>query len=89
MKALSESTYCSVTDVPDSLPLPHPAGPVSLRVFDNNADVGPGEPVPDPVLVLEMAAGRLVFPRPRDAAALGRTPDWAKPLVEAAISNNR
>jgi len=45
--------------------------------------------VPDPVLVLDIAAGTLVFPRPDDAAALARTPDWAKPVVEAAIARGR
>jgi predicted ABC-type ATPase len=63
--------------------MPHLA---SLRVYDNSAEVGPGEAVPDPVLVLDMAAGRLVHPKPEDAPALARTPDWAKPLVEAAIA---
>jgi hypothetical protein len=63
--------------------MPHPA---SLRLYDNSADVGPGEPVPDPVLVLGMVAGTLVFPKADDAAALARTPEWATPLVEAAIA---
>jgi predicted ABC-type ATPase len=65
--------------------MPHLA---SLRVYDNSAEVGPGQPVPDPVLVLEMAAGALVFPRTDDAAALAATPDWARPLVEAAIAKS-
>ena len=62
--------------------MPHLA---SLRVYDNSTDVGPGDPVPDPRLVLELADGTPVFPKADDAAALARTPDWAKPLVEAAI----
>ena len=56
-----------------------------LRVYDNSVTVGVGEPVPDPVLVLEMADGTVVFPRDDDALALARTPAWAKPLVEAAL----
>lgn len=42
--------------------------------------------MPDPVLVLEMVHGRVLWPSPGDAKALGRTPDGAKPLVEAALS---
>lgn len=62
--------------------MPHLA---SLRVYDNSAEVGPGEPVPDPILALEMSNGALVFPEVDDVDALGRAPDWAKPLIEAAI----
>lgn len=55
-----------------------------LRVYDNSVDVGPGEAVPDPVLVLEVVNGELSWPTSR--AALRATPDWAKPLVEAALA---
>jgi predicted ABC-type ATPase len=57
-----------------------------LRVYDNSVDVAPGAAIPDPVLVLEMRGGRLMWPGRNDAAALARTPGWAKPLVEAAMS---
>jgi predicted ABC-type ATPase len=63
--------------------MPHVA---RVRVYDNSVEVGPGESVPDPVLVLEIERGRIVFPRPDDPVALAATPDWAKPLVEAAIA---
>ena len=33
-----------------------------------------------------MSDGAVEFPNAADAAALGRTSDWAKPLVEAAMS---
>lgn len=56
-----------------------------LRVYDNSVDVAPGEPIPDPVLVLEMTDGRLMWPAADDVPALQRTPDWAKPLLEAAL----
>lgn len=56
-----------------------------LQVYDNSAEVVPGEAVPDPVLVLEMEAGRLVWPDPSDGTALRNTPEWAKALMEAAI----
>ena len=62
--------------------MPHLA---SVRVYDNSQDVAPGEPVPDPVLVLEMTAGAVVFPDAADGRTLGRTPEWAKPIVEAAM----
>jgi predicted ABC-type ATPase len=57
-----------------------------LRVFDNSREAAPGEAVPDPVPVLEMQAGKVISPSPGDAAALSRTPDWARPIVEAALS---
>lgn len=56
-----------------------------LQVFDNSAEAAPGEEIPDPVLLLEMIGGRLVFPAADDAAALEATPDWARPIVQAAI----
>lgn len=55
-----------------------------LQVYDNSAEAGVGEAVPDPVLVAEMESGTLVWPM--DLESLGSTPDWAKPLVEAALS---
>jgi predicted ABC-type ATPase len=61
--------------------LPHLA---HLQVYDNSAEAAPGSPVPDPVLVAEMRGGRLVAPT--TLAGLQRTPDWAKPLLEAALS---
>lgn len=57
-----------------------------LQVYDNSADVPAGAPVPDPVLVLEMEHGRMAWPSPGDIKAFSRTPNWAKPLVEAALS---
>jgi predicted ABC-type ATPase len=56
-----------------------------LQVYDNSTEVDAGSPIPDPVLVLEMQDGRLVWPAPGDVDALRRTPDWAKPLMEAAL----
>lgn len=56
-----------------------------LQVYDNSAEAAPGRPIPDPVLVLEMRGGRLMRPSPDDVGALARTPEWAKPLVEAAM----
>jgi predicted ABC-type ATPase len=58
-----------------------------LQVYDNSVEVDAGSPIPDPVLVLEMEEGRLVWPAPDDVDALRRTPDWAKPLMEAALTS--
>lgn len=56
-----------------------------LQVYDNSAGVAAGESIPDPILVLEMQRGRLHWPAASDSDALRRTPDWAKPLLEAAF----
>ncbi len=63
--------------------MPHLA---HLVVYDNSTEAAIGDPIPDPVLVLALADRRLVYPAADDAAALGRTPEWAKALVEAAFS---
>lgn len=62
--------------------LPHLA---RLQVFDNSAAAAPGEPVPDPRLVMEMAGGRLLWPAADDARALAATPAWARPILQAAL----
>jgi len=52
-----------------------------LRVYDNSAEADPAEGHrPKPVLVLEMQRGKITAP-----ADLSKTPDWAKPIVAAAI----
>lgn len=63
--------------------MPHLA---HLQVYDNSAEAAPGEPIPDPRLLLELRRGRLTHPRADDAQALRATPQWAKPLIEAALS---
>ncbi|MFT4197731.1 MAG: hypothetical protein QM601_07470 [Pseudoxanthomonas sp.] len=55
-----------------------------LRVLDNSADAEPGRPVAAPRLLLQMEAGKIVFPT--DVETLQRTPDWAKPILGAALS---
>ncbi|MBB1060592.1 AAA family ATPase [Marilutibacter spongiae] len=54
-----------------------------LLVFDNSVEAAPGEAIPDPLKVAEMRSGRLVWPT--TLRALRQTPDWAKPLLEAAM----
>lgn len=55
-----------------------------LQVYDNSRDAAPGTPVPDPRLLLQMEEGRIAWPT--DADSLRATPDWAKPILEAALS---
>lgn len=54
-----------------------------LQVYDNSADAAPGKAISDPVLIAEMIAGKLTSPTA--PASLQRTPQWAKPLLEAAL----
>ncbi|MEO8546357.1 MAG: AAA family ATPase [Burkholderiaceae bacterium] len=55
-----------------------------LQVYDNSAQVEAGEVVADPLLVAEMRRGKLTWPTTLEA--LRATPQWAKPLLEAALS---
>src|SRR5690606_34103181 len=52
-----------------------------LRVYDNSAEADPakGKP-PRPVLLLEMRQRKITAP-----ADLTQTPDWAQPIIAAAI----
>lgn len=56
-----------------------------LQVFDNSAEAAPGEGVPDPLLVMELADGRLQYPERHDLQALSGTPGWARPVLQAAF----
>lgn len=60
-----------------------------LRVYDNSASVGRGEPIPDPILVLEMIGGAVTRPEEDDPAALAAVPGWARAVVEAAFTLSR
>ncbi len=58
--------------------LPHLA---ALRLYDNSADADPAAgKTPAPKLVMHMARGKIVNSRD-----LARTPNWAKPIVAAAL----
>jgi predicted ABC-type ATPase len=53
-----------------------------LRVYDNSAEADPhAGKAPEPVLVLHTAGGRVVA-----TCDLALTPEWAKPIVAAALS---
>ena len=56
-----------------------------LQVFDNSRSVEAGHEVPDPALVLEIEARRVVFPDILSAEALAAVPAWAQSILEAAI----
>ena len=55
-----------------------------LQVYDNSRDAAPGTPVADPRRLQQMEGGRIAWPT--DADTLRATPDWAKPILEAALS---
>jgi predicted ABC-type ATPase len=55
-----------------------------LRVYDNSADADPAAGhTPSPILVLHVEKGKILNPR-----ALPRTPNWAKPIVAAALKSS-
>jgi len=62
--------------------MPHVA---YIKVYDNTAEAAADGTVPDPVLVLEMENGQVVWPAPDDLKALQRVPEWTKPILEAAL----
>jgi predicted ABC-type ATPase len=52
-----------------------------LRVYDNSKDADPAEGLkPEPILLLEMKRGKITAP-----ADLSGAPEWAKPVIAAAI----
>lgn len=56
----------------------------ALRVYDNSADADPVKGLaPAPRLILSMARGKIL-----DSTDFARAPDWAKPIVAAAIKLN-
>lgn len=62
--------------------MPHVA---HLQVYDNSTEAAARGAIPDPMLVLEMEDGRIVFPARDDVEALKSTPAWARPILEAAL----
>lgn len=56
-------------------------GLTGLRVYDNSADADPAAGhIPSPILLLHMTKGRIL-----NNTGLAETPNWAKPIVEAAL----
>jgi hypothetical protein len=62
--------------------MPHVA---YIKVYDNSAEAAADGTVPDPVLVLDMENGQVISPAPDNLKALQRTPEWTKPILEAAL----
>lgn len=62
--------------------MPHAA---SIEVYDNSTEAAPDGTVPDPLLVLEVEDGRVISPAPNDLDALRHAPEWARPILEAAL----
>ncbi|HEX7386559.1 MAG TPA: AAA family ATPase [Castellaniella sp.] len=54
-----------------------------LRVYDNSRDAVGGRLAVEPALVLNVVQGEILYPC--SAHEIARTPDWAKPIVEAAF----
>lgn len=57
--------------------LPHLA---ELMVWDNSAETNFATTAPAPILLLHLRAGKILAPK-----NLAATPDWAKPIVAAAL----
>lgn len=57
-----------------------------LRMFDNSVDAATGDPIPDPLLVLDVRDGRVMYPKASDRPSLHQVPRWSRPIVEAALS---
>lgn len=57
-----------------------------LQVFDNSAPADHDGNIPDPVLVLELRQGRILFPDASNREELAATPRWARPIVQAALN---
>jgi len=55
----------------------------SLNVYDNSAEASPDGIAPDPKLLLMFCEGELVYPK--TPKQLAQTPDWAKPIMMAAL----
>ena len=55
-----------------------------LQVYDNSTDAILGQPMPNPRLLLQLEHGRITYPN--DLDTLKHTPDWAKPILMAALS---
>jgi hypothetical protein len=58
-----------------------------LRVFDNSAESAPDRAmIPEPRVLLHLRHGRIVAPSVNEFQT---TPDWAKPIVAAALKLHR
>lgn len=56
-----------------------------IKVHDNSTAAAADGTVPDPLLVLQMESGQVVWPAPHDLKALQAAPEWTRPILEAAF----
>ncbi|MGH7835846.1 MAG: zeta toxin family protein [Candidatus Binatia bacterium] len=57
----------------------------ALRIYDNSEDADPNRGrMPQPRLLLHVVRGKIL-----NLSDLSRTPDWAKPIVAAAVKSSR
>lgn len=60
----------------------------TLQLFDNSAEAVVGTAIAPPRLLLEMVRNRVTFPDADDLEALAATPEWARPIVQAAFDHH-
>ncbi|HEX7152367.1 MAG TPA: zeta toxin family protein [Thermoanaerobaculia bacterium] len=56
-----------------------------LRLFDNSAERAVGGKIPAPTLLLHWDRGSVIYPSATAVEQLEATPEWAKPIVAAAL----
>ena len=54
-------------------------------MYDNSTEAATDGTVPNPILVLEMRDGLVVWPASDDLKELQRSPEWTKSILEAAL----
>jgi predicted ABC-type ATPase len=60
-----------------------------IQVYDNSTEAADDGTVPNPLLVLEMEHGKVIQPTAGNLKALQRVPEWAKPILEAALRSGQ
>ena len=60
-----------------------------LKVYDNSVEAVQGGFIPEPLLLLEMDHRKVIVPEHDDLDAIERMPEWARPIVEAALRIGR
>lgn len=76
---IRERWNCSRANLITLLPLV-----AKLSVYDNSEEADSEGRIPTPALVLKWAKGKVIYPR--TSKDLATTPQWAKPIVEAALT---
>ena len=66
--------------------MPHVA---YVKVYDNSVEAATDGTVPEPLLVLEMENGKVIWPAADDLKALRRAPEWTRAILEGALGGER